>query len=124
MPLTLIARILAVTAALSGTTRGEAGASTGLGRSSSGGAGVTVGELGLDGAGVLGGLAGAVDALSPCWAPTTYRFSRGSAATAPAITVITRPIAAMTARTTIAICLGPKGSAHLLHARLKPADRR
>jgi hypothetical protein len=124
MPFTLIARILAVTAALSGTTRGEAGANTGLGRSSFGGAGVAVVGLVLEGAGVLGGLAGAVGTLSPGWTPTTYRFSRGSAATAPAITVITRPIAAMAARTTIAICLGPKGSAHLLHARLKPADRR
>ena len=84
---------------------------------------MAVAELVLVGAGVLGGLAGAVDALSPDCVPTTYRFSRGSAATAPAITVITRPIAVRTARTTIAICLGPKGSGHLLHARLKPAER-
>jgi hypothetical protein len=123
MPLTLIARTLAATAALSGTTRGEAAASTGLGRSSFRGVGVADAELMLEGAGVLAGLAGAVDALSPGCVPTTYRFSRGSTATAPAITVITRPIAARTARTTIAICLGPKGSGHLLHARLKPADR-
>ena len=126
MPLTLIARIRAATAALSGTTRGEAAASTGLGRLSLGGAGFAVAELGLAGAGVLGalvGAAGAVDALSPGCAPTTYRFSRGSTATAPAITVITRPIAAMPARTTIATCLGPKGFSHLLHARLKLSDR-
>ena len=126
MPLTLTARILAATAALSGTTRGEAAANTGLGRSSLGGVGFAVAELVLDGSGVLGvlgGLAGAVGgALSPGCAPRTYRFSRGSTATAPAITMITRPIAATTARTTIAIGLGPKGSAHLLHARLKPAD--
>jgi hypothetical protein len=113
MPLTLIARILAATAALSGTTRGDTAANTGLGRSSFGGAGVAVAEMVLEGAGVLAGLAGAVDALAPGCAPRTYR-SRGSTATAPAITVITRPIVATAARTTIAICLGPKGSAHLL----------
>ena len=83
MPVTLIARILAATAALSGTTRGEAAASTGLGRSSFGGAGSAVAELVLEGARALGVLAGAVDALSPGCAPTTYRLSRDSAATAP-----------------------------------------
>jgi hypothetical protein len=125
----LIDRIRAATAALSGTARGEAAASTGLGRLSFGGAGVAVAELGLEGAGVVGAtgvvaaLVGAVDALSPGCAPTTYRFSRGSTATAPAITVITRPIAAMPATTTIATCLGPKASTHLLHARLELADR-
>ena len=130
MPLTLIARILAATAALSGTTRGEAAASTGLGRSSSGGAGFAVAELVLEGARALGVLEGA---RASCWPERWTRYRQvapqrrtgclATAAAAPAITVITRPIAAMTATTTIATCLGPKGSVHLLHARLKLADR-
>ena len=69
MPLTLIARILAATAALSGTTRGEAAASTGLGRSSFGGAGVAVAELVLEGAGVgaRGGSAGRSGGRAVAW---------------------------------------------------------
>ena len=58
----------------------------------------------------------------PGWLPMAYRFSRGSATMATATTLITTAIAATTARTTMAIRLGPKGYTHLLHARLKPPD--
>ena len=125
MPLTLIARILAATAALLGTTRGEAAARTGSGRSCFAGVGVAVAGLVPEAAGVLsvlGVLAGAVAALSPDCAPMAYRFSRGSTTMAAAITLITTTIAAMAPRTTMAIRLGPTGSAHLLHARLKPRE--
>ena len=113
MPLTLTARILAATAVLSGTTRGKTAASTGSGRSGSAGVGVAVAELMLEGAGVLGVLARELAALSPDWVPMAYRFSLGNAAMAPASTLITTTIAAMTARTTRAIRLGLKGYAHL-----------
>jgi hypothetical protein len=115
MPLTLTARILAATAVLSGTTRGKTAASTGSGRSA--GVGVADAELMLEGAGVLGVLARELAALSPDWVPMAYRFCRGNAAMAPASTLITTTIAAMTARTTRAIRLGLKGYAHLRPSR-------
>jgi hypothetical protein len=84
---------------------------------------VGVSGLVLEGAGLLGRLlAVAVEALSPGCAPMVYRFARGSTTMAPTITLITTTIAAVTARTTMAIRLGPTGYAHLLHARLKPRD--
>jgi hypothetical protein len=86
---------------------------------------VAVAELVLLATGVLRALgvpAGEVDPEAPDCAPMAYRFSRGNAAMAAAITLVTTAIAATTARITTAIRLGPKGYAHLLHARLKPPD--
>ena len=72
--------------------------------------------------GALGVPAAEADPDWPDCPPIAYRFSRGSATRATATTPITTAIAATTARTTVAICLGPKGYTHLLHARLMPAD--